>query len=109
LLRSKGRAHAYRLMDAGMAKTFRESLHSSVFMGADLLSELGHRRYTVFRKAQEFIKYDENAMEKLAKEWGDREQYIISVKEEIALQEKLLQRMPASSMTWWTMLGTVTC
>ena len=31
-----------------------------------------------------------SAMEKLAKEWGNREQYLISVRAEIELQEKLL-------------------
>ena len=90
LMRSKHRSHSYDLMKAGLTKTYRESLHGSVFMGADLLAEMGFRRYTAYRKAQEFIKYDEIALAKLAKDWGNREQYLVSVREEIALQEKLL-------------------
>lgn len=77
-------------MEKGLDKTYRESLHGSVFMGADLLADMGLRRYTLQRKAQEFIKYDEAAMSKLVKDWKNRETYIHSTREEIELQEKLL-------------------
>lgn len=89
-IRTKHRFHSYELMSMGVNKTYRESIHGSVYLGVDVLKALGTRTYTATRKAQEFIKYDEEAMEKLHREWGNREQYIVSVKEEIEQQEKLL-------------------
>lgn len=89
-MRAKNRFHTYNLLSLGLQKTYRESLHSSVYMGVDVLTALGKRRYTVTRKALEFIRYDEEALERLVKEWGNQERYILSVREEIALQEKLL-------------------
>jgi CPA2 family monovalent cation:H+ antiporter-2 len=59
-------------------------------MGVDVLSELGFRKYTARRKASEFIKFDNAALRKLAAERHDAESYISSVKEEIEIQEKLL-------------------
>jgi CPA2 family monovalent cation:H+ antiporter-2 len=55
-----------------------------------VLSELGFRKYTANRKAHEFIKFDTAALEKLSKERHDAERYIVTVREEIELQEKLL-------------------
>lgn len=91
MVRTRNRFHAYALMEKGLTKTYRESLHGSVFMGADVLTQLGFRRYTVHRKAQEFIKYDESAMYKLVKDWNNGEEYIQSVRQEIAIQEQLLR------------------
>jgi len=90
-VRTKHRFHTYDLLAKGPVKTYRESLHSSVYMGVDVLHAMGFRNYTATRKAQEFIKYDESAIEKLAKEWVDKERYVLSAREEIELQEKLLR------------------
>jgi monovalent cation:H+ antiporter-2, CPA2 family len=89
-LRARNRYDAYDLMDLGIKNVYRESIHDSVYMGVDVLSELGFRKYTVSRKAHEFIKFDTEALEKLSKERHDTERYITSVREEIELQEKLL-------------------
>jgi CPA2 family monovalent cation:H+ antiporter-2 len=89
-IRTQHRFASYGVMAKGIDNTYREGLHSSVFMGADVLHDMGHRKYTVTRKAQEFIKYDEGALSKLSKEWNNKEQYIINVKAEIELQERLL-------------------
>ncbi|GAB4402212.1 MAG: monovalent cation:proton antiporter-2 (CPA2) family protein [Microscillaceae bacterium] len=90
-IRAKNRYDAYELMDKGLQRIYRESVHASVLLGVDVLAELGHRRYTAQRKASEFIKYDEAALQKLAAERHQTESYIQMVKEEIAQQEKLLQ------------------
>ncbi len=89
-IRTKHRFHSYELMKNGQERTYRESLHGSVFMGVDVLHELGMRNYTATRKAQEFIKYDEQAMQRLVHHYGSGDQYIISAREEIELQERLL-------------------
>lgn len=89
-IRAKNRLDAYELLDRGVTNVYRSSLHASVFMGVDVLSSLGFRRYTLHRKASQFIKYDEAALSRLSKFRFDKEQYIGTVKEEIALEEKLL-------------------
>lgn len=89
-IRAKNRLDAYELLDRGVTNVYRSSLHASVFMGVDVLSSLGFRRYTLHRKANQFIKYDEAALSRLSKFRFDKEQYIGNVKEEIALEEKLL-------------------
>lgn len=89
-MRAKNRSDAYELMDKGLENIYRESMHSSVFLGVDVLSELGHRKYTSHRKASEFIRYDTEALQRLAKERHTRESYITSVRQEIELQERLL-------------------
>ena len=90
-LRARNRYDAYNLMEHAYGEVTIEGLHSSVHMAADVLTQLGHRRYTVTRKAADFIRYDTASMEKLIKEREDMNQYISQVKEEIAEQEKLLQ------------------
>ena len=89
-VRAKNRNDAYELMDRGIEHIHRESLIDSVYMGVDILSELGYRKYTLHRKAQDFIKYDNEALKKLHR-IKDKHDYIGSVREEIEQQEKLLQ------------------
>jgi monovalent cation:H+ antiporter-2, CPA2 family len=89
-MRAKNRYDAYDLVDLGISHIYRESLHSSVYLGVDVLSELGQRRYTATRKAMDFIRYDQAALEKLSRERHEKDRYILSVKNEIELQERLL-------------------
>lgn len=89
-IRTKNRYEAYEFIDRGHEHIYRESLHDSVQMGVDVLSELGHRRYTATRKASEFVKYDNAALKKLAAERHEIDTYILRSREEIELQEKLL-------------------
>lgn len=90
-VRTKHRYHTYDLMEKGVTKTYRETLHTSVFMGVDVLKAMGQRSYTATRKAQEFLKYDEAAIKRLSEVWKEKDNYILSVKEEMELQEKLLK------------------
>jgi CPA2 family monovalent cation:H+ antiporter-2 len=89
-MRAKNRNDAYELVDMGINHIYRESLHSSVYLGVDVLHELGRRRYTATRKAMDFIRYDQAALEKLSRERHQKDRYILSVKNEIELQERLL-------------------
>lgn len=90
-IRTRHRYHTYDLLAKGFDKTYRETLHTSVYMGVDVLKAMGVRSYTATRKAQEFLKYDEEAIERLSDVWKKKGDYILSVKEEIELQEKLLK------------------
>ncbi len=91
MVRAKDRYHAYDLINMGVEHIYRESLDTSVRMAADALHELGHRKYTAYRQAQKFIKSDDEAIRRLAKEKRNSEEYIFLAREEISLQEKILE------------------
>jgi CPA2 family monovalent cation:H+ antiporter-2 len=91
LIRSQNRNDAYELMDAGVMNIYRESIDTSVRVGVDTLKRLGMRAYTAYRAGQNFIKYDEAALKKLAANRHNMKEYIASVREQIALQEELLR------------------
>ncbi|MDX2134005.1 MAG: monovalent cation:proton antiporter-2 (CPA2) family protein [Saprospiraceae bacterium] len=89
-MRAHNRLHAYEMYDLGLEHVYREHLHTSIQVGVDVLKSLGGRSYTALRKAQEFIRHDEEALKKLGKERHNKERYILMVREEIAQQEKVL-------------------
>ena len=91
LIRAKSRVDAYQLLNAGVTHIYRESLDTSVKIAEDALHFLGHRRYTIHRQAQNFKKYDEESLRRLADKALNSEEYIFKVREEIAQQEALLQ------------------
>ncbi len=90
-IRARSRIDAYELLDLGENAIYRESLDTSVRMAADVLQMLGKRKYTMYRQAQNFIKYDEASMRRLVSEKLNSDQYIFKVREEIAQQETLLK------------------
>ncbi len=90
MVRAKSRMDAYDLMDMGVEDIYRESLDTSVRLGVDVLIKLGFRKYSATRAGQNFIKYDEAALRKLAAHRHDQESYIFNTREQIALQEQLL-------------------
>jgi CPA2 family monovalent cation:H+ antiporter-2 len=89
--RARNRYDAYDLMEVGVEKIYRETLYTAVHLGVDVLSALGFRRFSAHRQGQKFIEYDEKALAKLATSRHDPKEYVASVREEIELQEKLLQ------------------
>jgi len=91
LMRSRNRFDAYEMIDLGVRQVYRESLDNSVKLGVDVLKKMGFRSYSVTRSAQNFIKYDESSLEKLAQHRNDFSRYISSARAEIEAQESLLQ------------------
>ena len=90
MVRAKSRLDAYELLDAGVKNIYRESLDTSIRLGVDVLVRLGFRKYAATRAGQNFIKYDEAALRKLAAHRHDQESYIFNTREQIELQEQLL-------------------
>ena len=90
MVRAKSRLDAYELIDSGVKDIYREALDTSVRLGIDALIKLGVRKYTATRAGQNFIKYDELAMRKLAEHRHDQGAYILTAREQIELQEQLL-------------------
>lgn len=91
LVRSKNRMDTYELMDIGADNIYREHLDTSVRLGVDVLKKLGYRTYSAFRAGQNFIKYDEAALHTLSLNRKNKKEYISAIREQIALQEELLQ------------------
>jgi len=90
MARAQSRLDAYELIDVGVKDIYRESLDTSVRLGIDVLIKLGYRKYTATRAGQNFIKYDEAAVHKLAKLRYDQSVYIFNAREQIQLQEQML-------------------
>ncbi len=90
MARAENRLDAYHLMETGITDIYRETLDTSVRLGIDCLVKLGFRRYSALRSGQNFIRYDEAAMQKLALHHHDKETYIDNFREEIQNQEELL-------------------
>ena len=105
LARSKNRYDAYELIDMGVPNVYRETLYTAVHLGVDALVHLGFRKYTAHRQGEKFIRFDEQALIKLAAERHDMKAYILSVKEEIEWEEQLLQndlnsKVEEDDVTW---------
>lgn len=90
MIRSKNRFDAFELMSMNIKHIYREHLDTSVRMGTDVLRKLGFRAYSVQRAAQNFIKYDEQALQELVEHRHDRKQYISIARRQIKEQEELL-------------------
>ncbi|WP_178991455.1 monovalent cation:proton antiporter-2 (CPA2) family protein [Winogradskyella schleiferi] len=91
MIRAKNRYDAYDLVNLGIENIYRESLDTSLALASDVLNKLGFRKYTVARQAQNFIKYDEESLRRLAKQPKRDEDYIFEARKELAEQEKLLE------------------
>lgn len=92
LVRARSRMDAYDLIELGVNDIYRESLHTSIALGVDVLAGLGYRRYTALRQGQKFLHYDEKALAGMAAMRHDTKQYIIQARESFRLQEELLSR-----------------
>ena len=90
MARVKDRHEAYEMIEMGVKDIYRESIDASVRLGVDALVRLGYRRYAATRAGQNFMKYDEAALLKLAPHHHDEKSYIYNAREQITLQEKLL-------------------
>jgi CPA2 family monovalent cation:H+ antiporter-2 len=90
MVRAKNNLDAYNLLHTGIEDVYRESIDTSVRFGVDVLVKLGVRRYTATRAGQLFIKYDEASFRQLAQHRHDQEAYLVHIREQIALQEELL-------------------
>lgn len=91
LARARSRSDAFEMVDMGINDFYRESLYSAVHLGVDALVELGQRRYTATRQGQRFIKYDEEAIFRLAEKRHDKKAFLMTTMEEIEMQEQLLK------------------
>lgn len=99
MARARNRIDAYELIDLGVKDFYRETLYTSVHMAIDILKKLGFRSYSATRKGMEFIRYDEAALEKLAKNRHEQKEYIMNMREQIEMQERLLSEDLHTNLT----------
>lgn len=90
MIRTKNRYDAYELLNLGHENIYRESLETSLTLAKDVLSRMGFRKYTLNRQVQNFIKYDEDSLRRLASEPKREEDYIFKARKELEQQEKFL-------------------
>lgn len=90
MIRTKNRYDAYELLNMGHTQVYRESLDTSLLLARDVLSKMGYRKYTLNTQLQNFRKYDEESLKRLAQEPKRDEKYIFKVREELKQQEKFL-------------------
>jgi CPA2 family monovalent cation:H+ antiporter-2 len=90
-VRSRNRIDAYDLMDQGVLHIYRETLDTSIRMGVDVLRDLGFRAHTATRAGQDFRRYDNAAMKKLAALRHDKGAYVAGARESISEQEELIR------------------
>ncbi|WP_116769105.1 monovalent cation:proton antiporter-2 (CPA2) family protein [Maribacter litoralis] len=91
MIRAQNRYDAYELLNMGFENIYRESLDTSLSLAKDVLSKLGFRKYTLNRQVQNFIKYDESSLRRLASESKEDENYIFKARKELEEQERLLE------------------
>jgi CPA2 family monovalent cation:H+ antiporter-2 len=90
LARSKRRVDAYELINAGFEHVYRETLGTSLEMGADALRMLGFRAYHARRAALAFRKHNESALRDLAGHWGGQH-YFAMLRAKIEEAESLVR------------------
>ncbi|CAM3605316.1 monovalent cation:proton antiporter-2 (CPA2) family protein [Zobellia roscoffensis] len=93
MVRARDRYAAYEFLNMEIDHIYRESLETSLKLASEVLSQMGFRKYTLQRQVQNFIRYDEDSLKRLAKEKkiGD-ENYIFKARKELEQQEKLLEQ-----------------
>ncbi|MEP1016405.1 NAD-binding protein, partial [Maribacter dokdonensis] len=91
MIRAQNRNDAYELLNLGFENIYRESLDTSLALAKDVLSKLGFRKYTLIRQVQNFIKYDESSLRRLAMEPKGDDDYLFKVRKELEEQERLLE------------------
>lgn len=90
MVRAKNRYDAYKLVNLGIDDVYRESFGTSVKLASDVLCHVGFNREIIESQAQKFIKSDEEGLRRLSDKALHEEEYIFKAREEIAMQEKLL-------------------
>lgn len=81
LARARNRVHAYRLMDLGISRPIRDTLHSSLYMATHLLELLGHSPQEAKRATETFLEYDERFMREQSAFYQDESQLIQTAKQ----------------------------
>lgn len=81
---------SYDLIDLGINEIYRETLDSSLRLGAEALSFLGHRKHQAYRAAKTFRKHDERYLRELARMRQEGDKLITGARQRINDLEQLM-------------------
>jgi monovalent cation:proton antiporter-2 (CPA2) family protein len=90
-LRAHSRKEAYELLDAGEQDIYRETLDSSLRLGADVLRELGQPDHSAHRAAELYRQADELFVRQVAAHRHDRETYLNAARESQRIFEEVMR------------------
>jgi voltage-gated potassium channel Kch len=90
-IRAHGRLEACDYHELGEERVYRETLDSSLSMGADVLRELGVSTYTAVRAAKIYRKSDEAAVRAMAKHRHDKAAYMNVARKSIRAFDELMK------------------
>jgi CPA2 family monovalent cation:H+ antiporter-2 len=82
---------AHELLDAGVTYVYRDTLDTSLRLGADALRLLGFRAYRAHRAAQRFLKHDEESMRELTGRRRDGSSYVSAARQRIEDLERMFE------------------
>lgn len=82
---------SYELLELGLDDVYRETLDTSLRLGADALAFLGRRRHRAYRAAKTFRKHDERYLRELAEMRHDDQELIQGARQRISdLEQRML-------------------
>jgi monovalent cation:proton antiporter-2 (CPA2) family protein len=87
--RAVGRVHAYEFQRRGVERFYRETLGSSLELGAHVLTTLGMPAVEAERAAQIFKFHDEAAVRELAQYWENDDKYFSEARKHIEAFEQM--------------------
>ncbi|WP_288030101.1 monovalent cation:proton antiporter-2 (CPA2) family protein [Prosthecochloris sp.] len=90
IARTNGLVDSHELIDLGVKRVYPETLDSSLRIGVDALSLLGHRRYQAIRSMHTFRHHEERHFHELAALRHDRKELIRETKKRIEDLEELM-------------------
>ncbi len=90
IARTSGWGDSFELIGMGVKNIYLDTLDSSLRIGSDALSRLGHRKYNVMRAMKTFRKYEEQHLHELAEMRHDKKKLIRATKQRIEDLEKLM-------------------
>ncbi|RAJ85308.1 CPA2 family monovalent cation:H+ antiporter-2/glutathione-regulated potassium-efflux system protein KefB [Chitinophaga dinghuensis] len=90
LVRAKDIEDTFELMDLGVLHIYRETVDTSLRLGADALEMLGVRAYHSHRAARTFLRQDEKSIKGLSATRDDKKEFVSALKERIEEMEKLI-------------------
>jgi len=82
---------AHDLLDAGVTHVYRDTIDTSLRLGADALRMMGTRAYRAHRAAQRFFKHDEESMRELTKRRTDDAVYVSLARQRIRALEQMFE------------------
>ncbi len=87
--RAVGRVHAYEYQKRGIESFYRETLGSSLDLGADAMQALGMDATQAARAARMFKEHDERSVRELAQYWEDDDAYFQNARQHIEAFERM--------------------